>query len=179
MSSLLQLARREPDLPVGLVFDEDPKRAFSQACRYQSWGDLARAVGGHGRHAELWPVEPLHDLDIGPIGAVRSEAAWRHAWLDACWTATGRPGSLEEAVRMRPEPTVFLVGGLEKFFLPPIADAFLVVGLRVLLTDCLDWIRDIPGRPLGLVVFVRQDLAVSTIKQNRGQFLVRHDVFAL
>lgn len=80
---------------------------------------------------------------------------------------------------MRPEPTVFLVGGLEKFFLPPIADAFLGVGLRVLLTDCLDWIRDIPGRPLGLVVFVRQDLAVSTIKQNRGQFLVRHDVFAL
>ena len=94
----------------------------------------------------------------------------------------------------RQVPTVVVVGakgagktytfiqlvGLEDLF-PEFSNASSQeqVALRALLQEVPDWLNQQPGKPVGIVVFVRRDIVSAAIKQNVAQFLARYDAYAL
>ncbi|WP_314223736.1 KGGVGR-motif variant AAA ATPase [Streptomyces zaehneri] len=73
---------------------------------------------------------------------------------------------------------LFVFDGLEDF-LQELEGEAKRVALRTLLVEVPDWLRSLRGRPLGVVVFVRRDLATWAIRQNLGQFLDRYEAYAL
>ncbi|MEU3599982.1 AAA family ATPase [Streptomyces sp. NPDC006798] len=114
----------------------------------------------------------------------QDEVQWRHLWLECLAIAAGvRPpesSSAEEALTElgRRARAVFVIDGLEDL-LQSLDNESKRTALRVLLIDVLAWLRSLRGRPLGLVVFVRQDLVTRAVRQNSGQLLARHNPYAL
>ncbi|MEU8178997.1 hypothetical protein AB0C14_39570 [Microbispora hainanensis] len=74
---------------------------------------------------------------------------------------------------------IFLIDGLEDLMQNFSRNGREQQALRVLLVDCLDWLRSLRGRPLGLIIFVRRDLVQSAIRQNSGQFFARYAKYEL
>ncbi len=77
---------------------------------------------------------------------------------------------------------ILVTDGLESFFQlepgVPINEGKRQL-LRALLQELPNRLRDEPGCPLGLVSFLRRDLAAAVITQNFGQFEARHSETAL
>ncbi len=75
---------------------------------------------------------------------------------------------------------IFAVDGLEDLFPLFNTSRSQSTALRALLTGCTEWLRSLRGRPIGLVVFIRHDLARSAIVQNFfPQFESRYRNYAL
>ena len=115
----------------------------------------------------------------------RDGTAWRRLWLECLMMAAGlslpEDGSGVEAALAelgRRTKAVFVIDGLEDLMQSLDSEAKRTA-LRVLLVDVLTWLRSLRGRPLGLVVFVRQDLVRWAVRQNSGQLLARYESFAL
>jgi MinD-like ATPase involved in chromosome partitioning or flagellar assembly len=143
-------------------------------------GAVAKRFGGP-------PLDPIavrdriHDR-LAAGGAAPSE--WRRIWLSIFARAIGLDVEPSEVERRLAEAAargglIFLVDGLEDLFQDVARDEAQRQALRVLLTDCLDWMRTVRGRPIGLVVFVRRDLVYAAIAQNVGQFLARYEPYEL
>ncbi len=113
----------------------------------------------------------------------QSDPAWRLCWLICLARAIGidaGPDDVERRlVQAAHRQIVFVIDGLEDLFQDFSRNEAQQQALRVLLTDCLDWLRGLRGRPFGLVVFVRQDLVQGAIRQNSRQFLARYQDYAL
>jgi len=90
--------------------------------------------------------------------------------------------ALQKAIAATGKRVVLLVDGLEDALQvgpsAPMTEAQRKV-LRGLLVDFINELRDLGPRHLGLVAFVRRDLARSAIPQNFGQFESRHKQVAL
>lgn len=112
------------------------------------------------------------------------ELQWRHLWLECLAIAAGvRPRdstSAEAALTelSRRARAVFVIDGLEDL-LQTLDSESKRTALRVLLIDVLAWLRSLRGHPLGLVVFVRQDLVTRAVRQNSEQLLARYEPYAL
>lgn len=143
-----------------------------------------RAAGGHGAtHSQILKV--LTD-------ALRSREnstdpyTWLYVWLRCMAIAGGsepvRGDELDAEYELvllgRERKLLFVFDGLEDF-LQELEGEAKRVALRTLLIDVPEWLRSLRGRPLGLVVFVRRDLASWAIRQNLGQFLDRYEAYAL
>ncbi|MCK6515078.1 hypothetical protein L6R46_08500 [Myxococcota bacterium] len=89
---------------------------------------------------------------------------------------------LDEALRERGQRVVLVVDGLEDALQSgpgkPIHEAQ-KRALRELMQDLVNDLRELRAQQLGVVVFVRQDIAREAIPQNYGQFAARHDDVAL
>ncbi len=85
-------------------------------------------------------------------------------------------------IRERFGRIILVTDGLESFFQlepgVPINEGKRRL-LRALLQEVPNRLRDEPGCPLGLVSFIRRDLAAAVITQNFGQFEARHSETAL
>ncbi len=90
--------------------------------------------------------------------------------------------SLEQYLATRGERMVLVLDGLEDALQvgpqAPMSESQRVL-LRALLVDFVNQLRDLGPRHLGLIVFIRRDLARSAIPQNFGQFEARHQQVAL
>lgn len=108
--------------------------------------------------------------------------AWRQRWL-ACIAAaaginTGGDPEAALAALGREHKAVFVVDGLEDLFQTLDKEAKRTA-LRILLTDVVQWLRTLRGRPFGMVVFVRSDFVTSAVAQNAAQLLHRYERYSL
>lgn len=90
--------------------------------------------------------------------------------------------ALEKVLEERDQRIILIVDGIEDALQigprSPIAPGQRAV-LRSLLIDLVNELRDLGAARLGLIVFVRRDLARAAIPQNFGQFESRHRETAL
>ncbi|MFM9611534.1 KGGVGR-motif variant AAA ATPase [Streptomyces niveiscabiei] len=110
-------------------------------------------------------------------------AFWQSCWLTCLAWSLGAVGD-QRAEEFLVEQTIvyparlFVIDGLEDW-LGSVDSEPKRIALRSLLMDVPAWLRRLRARRLGLVVFVRQDLVRSAIKQNLGQFLDRYAPYEL
>ncbi len=139
--------------------------------------------------SELTQHEPIgiggvRDLINEHLSQDTDPLRWRRVWLTCLACAVGltaHPDTVEDALVAfaRDHQVVFALDGLEDLFQNFTDDRRQQGALRALLVDCPDWLRTLRGRPLGLVVFVRRDLARTAVPQNFGQFEKRYENYAL
>ncbi|MFD4790496.1 ParA family protein [Streptomyces sp. NPDC058459] len=111
---------------------------------------------------------------------------WLDVWLRCMAISGGSVGAREAGCDAEQElltlgrqgKILFVFDGLEDF-LQELEGESKQVALRTLLVEVPEWLRSLRGRPLGVVVFVRRDLASWAITQNLGQFLDRYEAYAL
>ncbi|MBW8737209.1 MAG: ParA family protein [Streptomyces turgidiscabies] len=146
--------------------------------------------------------QDLRDLAAGGQGATRPQILrllnealrspthtdsyfWLDVWLRCMAIASGSEAGgrtgydvQQDLLSPRDRNLLFVFDGLEDF-LQELEGEAKRAALRALLVDVPDWLRSVRARPLGLVVFVRRDLASWAIRQNLGQFLDRYEPYAL
>lgn len=193
MTTILITSHRT-EAPVVVVVDakgSGKTLAFLQMCRRGTWEEFANAVGVGAvtLDARLVPVRRSDILmslkehrDI--FGNPADDISWRKLWLMVMARSIGvqtMPDKVEHTLAdvASEQRMVFLIDGLEDLFQDFTEDLSQQRALRVLLTDCLDWMRSLRGRPLGLVVFVRLDLVTGAIRQNVQQFRARYQQYEL
>ncbi|MFI5798826.1 KGGVGR-motif variant AAA ATPase [Streptomyces sp. NPDC051677] len=148
-------------------------------------------------------VSPQHLRDLTPAGCgvtadelrghlnagLRDDRAddpefWRDRWLECLAWAAGaaRDEPADEfLINLNRETHVgalFVLDGLEDW-LESLETETKRIALRTLLIEVPAWLRRLRSRSLGLVVFVRQDLVRTAIRQNLGQFLDRYSPYEL
>ncbi|MBT0771895.1 AAA family ATPase [Kineosporia sp. J2-2] len=122
-------------------------------------------------------------------GALRGERSddpefWRSTWLEClAWAAGASKDEPAEDFLLRRslDPSaacIFVLDGLEDW-LEAVDDEPKRVALRTLLIEVPAWLRRLRSRGVGLVVFVRRDLARAAIRQNQGQFFDRYAPYEL
>ncbi|KNB50294.1 hypothetical protein AC230_23420 [Streptomyces caatingaensis] len=139
-----------------------------------------------GAEAKAGTTDGIRDRLKGGLSSLDSqdELGWRRLWLECLADAAGvfpeDGSSAEKALTElgRHARAVFVIDGLEDL-LQSLDSEVKRTALRVLLIDVVGWLRSLRGRPLGLVVFVRQDLVTRAVRQNSGQLLGRYDPYAL
>lgn len=146
--------------------------------------DALRSVAGFG--PELATRLEIRDLVRSALSLDYDDREWRGLWLMCLARAAGLAadiGTAEDtlvaAVAQYDRPRIFLIDGLEDLLQDVATDAVQQKALRVLLTDTLDWLRSLRGRPLGLIIFVRRDLVKAAVPQNSAQFLARYKDYEL
>lgn len=126
----------------------------------------------------------LVDLIRQQLREDADETTWRRTWLTCFARAVGLSAVLDNAQDVltefaRKNQVLFVVDGLEDLFQNFTTDDREQRALRMLLTDCAEWLRTLRQRPLGLLTFVRRDLAQTAVTQNFAQFEARHANYAL
>ncbi|MFJ4169252.1 KGGVGR-motif variant AAA ATPase [Paenarthrobacter sp. NPDC089714] len=135
----------------------------------------------HESSAEIGEFAPtrleLKELISEGVDQGLSDKQWRLRWLCCLAKSIGlnaHDDTVESVLRdfsKSGQTRIFLIDGLEDILQEIAVNEEQQKALRVLLTDCLDWLRSMPGRPLGLIVFVRRDLIQSAVRQNSAQLL--------
>ncbi|MBF0625369.1 MAG: hypothetical protein HQL82_11260 [Magnetococcales bacterium] len=111
---------------------------------------------------------------------------WRDFWANAIARSLIDPessaqphASLIKRLRGGTRRIIAIIDGLEEAFPKFAEDSRQQTALRALLQELPNWLRTLPGMPLGLIVFVRQDMVLHAIPQNRTQFTDRFKSYAL
>ncbi|MBW4491778.1 MAG: AAA family ATPase [Oscillatoria princeps RMCB-10] len=115
-----------------------------------------------------------------------SEGQWRERWLDViAWGAGFQPQTegagraLTAHLAESQQQLAVVIDGLEDLFQNLTSDEAQQTALRVLLQDVPEWLGQQPGRPLGIVIFVRRDLVLAAVRQNAAQMMARYEPYAL
>ncbi|MBF0438468.1 MAG: ParA family protein [Magnetococcales bacterium] len=111
---------------------------------------------------------------------------WREFWANAIahslldTKGLSQPfETLMERLRTDKKPIIAIIDGLEEAFPQFATNTRQQTALRALLQELPNWLRTLPGTPIGLIVFVRQDMVLHAIPQNRTQFIDRFKNYAL
>ncbi|MBF0182460.1 MAG: ParA family protein [Magnetococcales bacterium] len=111
---------------------------------------------------------------------------WRDFWSNAIAKSLFDPDQssqpheqLLERLRVGNKQIIAIIDGLEETFTQFATNPRQQTALRALLQELPNWLRTLPGTPLGLIVFVRQDMVMYAIPQNRTQFTDRFKSYAL
>lgn len=114
------------------------------------------------------------------------EGDWRKIWLNVIAWSIGFQFHDENAeqdlgrfLRDQKQQVVAVIDGLEDFFQTIEGKKNKEVALRSLLQEVPEWLRQQPDRPLGLLVFVREDMVVSAVRQNPQQLIAKYEPYAL
>lgn len=144
-----------------------------------------RAARGLG-FDEPWSIDRIRDAIADSLKLDLHEGEWRERWLDLmAWAlglevgAIGAGRTLAELLRQKNERLLVVVDGLEDMFQAFSDSPAQQTALRGLLQDVPEWLEQQPGRPLGLLVFIRSDMVFSAVRQNTAQFLARYEPYAL
>jgi len=137
-----------------------------------------------GRAVDFAQLELSDEIDRA-LGRETSDREWRQLWVWGLARSVGLDVPIAEAEAALVDEAklgsrwVFVMDGLEDRLQNIATDVQQQRALRVLLTDCLDWVRSIRTQPYGLVVFVRRDLVRAALPQNSAQFLSRYSKYEL
>jgi len=124
------------------------------------------------------------------------EGQWRDRWLDVIALGIGfapqnkdsktQTSKVEGAGRTLTEHLVatkkqliVVIDGLEDLFQDFASDKSEQIALRALLQDVPEWLGQQPGLPLGIIIFVRRDMVLATVRQNAAQMMARYEPYAL
>lgn len=115
------------------------------------------------------------------------EVWWRHKWFEILATSVasietadnGYAGELVKRLRDSGKQIVFMIDGLEDLFTNISTSKVEQTALRALIQGVPNYLREVPDNPLGILIFVRADLARSAVTQNYGQFVRLYDAFTL
>ncbi len=113
-----------------------------------------------------------------------SDVEWRRTWINALAVSAGLADDPPNAEALLAgfatnHQVIFTMDGLEDIFQDFSTSERQQQAIRALLIDVLDWLRTLRGKPLGLLVFIRQDLVQWAIRQNARQFAARYSEYAL
>lgn len=111
-------------------------------------------------------------------------ADWRNVWLDVIAKSVGLNGTLADAEARveslaRQQRLIFIFDGLEDVFQGFAVNRAEQVAIRALVQEVPAWLRLLPGRPLGLLVFVREDIVRAAVQQNAAQLLAQYGPYRL
>ncbi|WP_017579524.1 KGGVGR-motif variant AAA ATPase [Nocardiopsis valliformis] len=141
-----------------------------------------RVAGGQGITAE--EVKSYLNSGLQDDQKNTDTEFWRTLWLRCLARVAGADPKapaedyLLERTLGEDIPLLFVIDGLEDW-LETLGPEPKRIALRTLLIEVPAWFRRLRNRSLGLVVFVRQDLVRSAIRQNLGQFLDRYAPYEL
>ena len=114
------------------------------------------------------------------------EGQWRDRWLDLiAWSLgfqlrkTGAGRDLSAYLEQKQQSVVVVLDGLEDTFRDIDKKEAQQIALRSLIQDVPNWLNQQTSKRLGVLIFVRQDMAATAIRQNFGQFFKRYENFAL
>lgn len=114
------------------------------------------------------------------------EGQWREYWLNIfAWSLgfevneEGAGRRLADYLRERKQHVVVIIDGLEDLFLQVSSDENEQKAVRALLQDVPEWLEQQPSRPIGILVFIRQDIVRNTIKQNYSQLIAKYEIYSL
>lgn len=114
------------------------------------------------------------------------EGQWRERWLDIiAWSVgfksqeVGAGRGLATHLAESGQQLVVVIDGLEDLFQDFTNDKAQQTALRALLQEAPEWLSQQPGRPIGLVTFIRRDMVLAAITQNAAQMMARYDPYAL
>jgi MinD-like ATPase involved in chromosome partitioning or flagellar assembly len=124
------------------------------------------------------------------------EGQWRDRWLDVIALGVGfqpqnqdsetKISKIEGAGRKLTEHLVankkqliVVIDGLEDLFQNFAIEESQQIALRALLQDVPEWLGQQPGLPLGIIIFVRRDMVLATVRQNAAQMMARYEPYAL
>jgi septum formation inhibitor-activating ATPase MinD len=135
---------------------------------------------------------PISRLDVRERARARlhpsigRETPWLEWWLDViAWRCGFKVGSLGVAddfvkeLAARDLSVVVLFDGLEDLFQNIHSDSTEQEALRSLLQDVPEWLRQATAGRVGTIVFVREDLLRSAVRQNAGQLVAKHKAYQL
>lgn len=116
-----------------------------------------------------------------------NELFWRRFWTEQMASALGIPVSgaedplqtLHRHLEQGAQQVVFLVDGLEDYFQYVHSDRTEQVAVRALCQGVVERLQEMPRRHIGLVVFMRRDIAEASIPHNFGQFASLYESFEL
>ena len=115
------------------------------------------------------------------------ETWWRHRWFTIFAKSLGIEVAAENEgasrivnlLRQTRQRLILVIDGLEDLFPELDRNEVQRIALRALLQGVPNYLREAPDSPLGILVFVRGDLARAAITQNFGQFSNLYEAFAL
>lgn len=114
------------------------------------------------------------------------EGQWRECWLNMiAWTCgfkrdqEGAGRAFIEFLRGKKQFVIGIIDGLEDWFQDLPTDKNQQTALRSLIQEVPEWLEQQPSRPIGLIVFVRQDMVNNAIKQNTGQLMQKYLPYTL
>jgi hypothetical protein len=114
------------------------------------------------------------------------EGQWRERWLDIiAWGVGFKPQEssagrgLATHLANSGQQLVVVIDGLEDLFQDFTNDKAQKIALRALLQEVPEWLAQQPGRPLGIITFIRRDMVLAAISQNAAQMMARYDPYAL
>ncbi len=150
---------------------------------HRVWTETHRILGsGTG----LSPEDVGRKLEDAVDAKEAAEGFWRNFWLRMLSESAGLPpgaedplGALQEYLERRNLNLTFIVDGLEDWLQNAHSSPEAQTAIRGLCLGVFDQLSTIPNRRIGLVVFIRKDLAQVSIRQNFGQFEALHDAYEL
>lgn len=111
---------------------------------------------------------------------------WRDFWLQQMALSLGLkvPGSealsaIQALLEKKNTSLTFVVDGLEDHFMNAHDNKVEQAAIRALCQGVISRLQDLPRRRLGLVVFIRRDIATAAIPQNFGQFAALYEPYEL
>lgn len=114
------------------------------------------------------------------------EGQWRERWLDViAWSVGFQPEeegagrALAEHLLHTQQRLLVVIDGLEDLFQNFAKEENQLTALRSLLQEVPEWLGLLPGRPLGILIFVRRDMVLAAVRQNAAQMIARYEPYAL
>jgi MinD-like ATPase involved in chromosome partitioning or flagellar assembly len=114
------------------------------------------------------------------------EGKWREIWIDIlAWSAgfekfkTGAGRRLSMYLAGRQIRLLPIIDGLEDLFQDLSSNDRQKTAIRALIQEVPEWLEQQPDRNVGLLVFIRQDMVLTAVKQNTAQLMARYEPYAL
>lgn len=112
-----------------------------------------------------------------------SELEWKSFWKDLILKSVGKDFNsfevLQEYLENQDRRILFIVDGLEELLGKTSESEHEKVAIRALCQGVVNELRSFVDGRIGLIVFLRNDVAMNSIKQNWGQFRAQYTAFEL
>lgn len=115
----------------------------------------------------------------------KGELQWRDFWLQVMAETVGIPTSdepllaIQRFLENKDLYLTFLVDGLEDWLQNAHNSENEQAAIRGLCLGVLDQLANLPNRRVGIVVFIRKDLVLASVRQNFGQLERLHETYEL
>ncbi|WP_435923506.1 KGGVGR-motif variant AAA ATPase [Paenibacillus sp. DYY-L-2] len=107
------------------------------------------------------------------------KAFWRKLLLESTGTGVTTIDELQNYLIEKNKKIVFIIDGLEEIFQNVTIESKQRVAIRALTQGVINELKSIPDSRIGLLVFIRRDLAMNAIEQNWGQFNSLYEQYEL